>query len=131
MGDASFLKMLGEVCQTYRYQTITAEQFEAIAARYLPKGYAEAFFDHWVENTGIPAIEMTQAYKAGKLLVKVTQTEVSDTVSLHVPVEVQVARGRSQTHWVTTGPDPVSLTVPLKVAPLKVTLDPEAAVLRR
>jgi hypothetical protein len=42
-----------------------------------------------------------------------------------------VARGQTITQWVRTSVDAVTFTVPLKQAPLKVTLDPHYAVLRR
>jgi hypothetical protein len=47
------------------------------------------------------------------------------------PVEIQVARGRTITQWVTSATDPVTFTVALQQPPLKVTLDPHYAVLRR
>ena len=131
MGDPSFLKLLGEICRKYRYQTITAGDFRALAAAVLPKGYADAFFDHWVENTGIPGLELTHGFKAGKLTVTVTQRDVDETVSLHVPVEVRTGPSRGQIHWITTGSDPVTLTIPMRVAPAKVLLDPDGSVLRK
>jgi hypothetical protein len=47
------------------------------------------------------------------------------------PVEIQVGRGQTITQWVRTGADGVTFTVPLKQPPVKVTLDPHHAVLRR
>ncbi|MFN7921546.1 MAG: M1 family aminopeptidase [Bryobacteraceae bacterium] len=131
MGDASFLKMLGDVCREYRNRPITTEQFQAIAARYLPKGYADAFFDHWVESTGIPEVTMAQQYRAGKLSITVKQAGVDESVTLHVPVVVQPARGKAQTHWVVTGSDPVTMTLAMPAPPLKVALDPDGTLLRK
>jgi hypothetical protein len=46
-------------------------------------------------------------------------------------VEIQVAHGQSITRWVASSNQPVTFTVALKQAPLKVALDPHNAVLRR
>jgi hypothetical protein len=56
---------------------------------------------------------------------------VDDDFSTLVPVEIQVARGRSITQWVASASTPVTFTVPLKLPPLKVALDPHHGVLRR
>jgi len=137
LGEAAFLKLLGDVCRRFRYQQISARQFQEMAAVYLPKGAAdprlEGFFEHWVDGTGIPTLAMTSSIRgkapALKLTVTVTQAGVQEDVSIQVPVEVQIARGRVQTHWVTTGPEPVIFTLPLRAAPLKATLDPDGSVL--
>ena len=60
-----------------------------------------------------------------------TQSDVDEDFSALAPVEIQVARGHTITQWVRTGGDPVTFTVALKQPPLKVTLDPHYAVLRR
>jgi hypothetical protein len=46
-------------------------------------------------------------------------------------VEIKVAGGNTVTEWVRTASDPAAFSVALKQAPLKVTLDPNRAVLRR
>ena len=66
-----------------------------------------------------------------KLTGTVTQTGVDEDFSTVVPVEIQVARGKSITHWVHTGSTPATFSVALQVPPLKVTLDPHQAVLRK
>ena len=48
-----------------------------------------------------------------------------------MPVEIQVARGKTITQWVRSSKEPVTFTVPLQQPPLKVTLDPRHGVLRR
>ncbi|MEZ5354706.1 MAG: M1 family aminopeptidase [Bryobacteraceae bacterium] len=131
MGDAVFWKFLGQIVSEHRNQALTTEQFRSTAESYLPKGSAGAFFDHWVEGTGIPAISLTHAWRAGKLAITVTQSGVDDDVSVHVPVEVAVRGAKPRIHWIATGADPTTLTIPLRAAPLKVTLDPEGSVLRR
>jgi hypothetical protein len=61
----------------------------------------------------------------------VTESDVDEDFATAVPVEIQLARGRSITQWVRAETDPVTFTVPLAQPPLKVTLDPNRGVLRR
>lgn len=138
LGDAAFLKMLGEFARAYRHQAVTARQFQEFAAAALPKGSPDPkldnFFEQWVENSGIPALSMTTLMKgrapALQLAVTVTQSGVSDEFTTLVPVEIQGApRTPPKMIWLSTGPDPVTVNVPLRAAPSKVTLDPESSIL--
>jgi hypothetical protein len=140
IGDESFLKLLGDVARKFRRQTFSVRQFQEMAAAYLPKGSAdpalEGFFEHWVESTGIPTLTLksTTTGKAPnlKLNLTVTQGDIDENATIAVPVEVQVAVGRSQTYWLQTGGgESATLSIPLRTAPLKVSLDPNGSVLRR
>ena len=138
MGDANFFAMLGAILQRYDHADITTEEFRLLAAGFQPKSddpKLEAFFDQWVYGTGIPSLKLSYSVKgvapALRLTGTVTQTDADDNVSVSVPVEIQVARGAVITEWVRTGSEPSTFSVPLKQAPLKVTLDPNHAVLRR
>ena len=59
------------------------------------------------------------------------QSEVDEDFTALVPVEIQIARGRTITHWVQSSSAPVSFTVSVSAAPSKVLLDPKRAILRR
>jgi len=139
LGDERFFAMLGELVRRYDRQEVTTGQFRELAARFQPPksddAKLEAFFEQWVYGTGIPSLALSYSVKgkapALKLTGTVTQSEVDGDFSVLVPVEIQVARGRSITEWVRTGSSPASFTAPLKQAPLKVTLDPHYAVLRK
>ena len=110
-----------------------------MAAEFLPPRTddpkLETFFEQWVNGTGIPSLKLTYTVKVRapqlRLVGTLTQSDVTEDFSTLVPVEIQVARGQTVTQWVRTGGDAVTFTVPLKQAPLKVTLDPHYAVLRR
>jgi len=65
-----------------------------------------------------------------KLTGTVTQSGVDEDFTASVPVEIQVARGKTITQWVRTATGSVTFTVPLQTPPLKVTLDPRQSVLR-
>ena len=73
-------------------------------------------------------LELAPAFK---LVGTVTQTDVDEEFSALVPVEIQVARGRTVTQWVRSSSTPVTFTMNLQAPPVKVTLDPHYAVLRK
>ncbi len=84
---------------------------------------------------GLPTLTMSYAVKgkapALKLTGTVTQAGVEEGFTTAVPIEIQVTRDRAVTEWVRTGNGDATFTVALKQAPLKVTLDPHYAVLRK
>jgi hypothetical protein len=135
MGDAQFLKMLGELRRRYEYKPVTTAQFRALAVEFLPTGDVdpslEGFFEHWVYAIGIPTLEfrhtVTGKAPALKLTCTVTQSG-SDEISVDVPVVIQIGR-KSTTRWVRTGIEPVSFSMALRQKPQKVALDPTGSVL--
>jgi aminopeptidase N len=139
MGDERFFSMLGELMRLYGGKEISTEQFRELAARFLPPKSddpkLEAFFAQWVYGTGIPNLKLAYSIKgkapALRLVGTLTQSDVGEDASVIAPVEIQVARGRTVTRWVSSATDPVTFTVALTQPPLKVTLDPHCAVLRR
>lgn len=139
MGDERFSAMLAELVRRFSRRQLSTEDFRALAAQFLPAksddSNLEGFFDQWVYGTGIPALKLTYTVKgkapALRLVGTVTQSEVGDDFSVLTPVEIQTGRGQSVTKWVRSSKEPVTFTVSLKQAPVKVTLDPHHAVLRR
>jgi len=139
IGNQQFLALLAELLKTHDHAPLSTEEFRLAAARYMPPKSddpkLETFFGQWVYGTGIPGIKLTYALKGRapslRLTGTVTQTDVDDDFSALVPVEIQVTRARSITEWVRAGSDPATFSVPLRQPPLKVTLDPNHALLRR
>lgn len=139
MGDERFFSMLFELMKKYRREEISTEQFRLHAAEFLPPKSEdpklENFFEQWVYGTGIPSLKMTYTVKgkapALRLTGTLTQSDVGEEFSALVPIEIQLARGRTVTHWVQSSSGQVTFSVPLPQAPLKVSLDPRNAVLRR
>ena len=140
MGDERFFSMLAEMVKRYdraehHHRRVPRSGRRASCLPNPTTRKLESFFDQWVYGTGIPTLKLTYAVKgkapALKLVGTLTQSDVDDDFSALVPVEIQVARGRGITHWVRSGNEPVTFTVALKQAPLKVALDPHHAVLRR
>ncbi|MGI8744494.1 MAG: M1 family aminopeptidase [Bryobacteraceae bacterium] len=126
LGDAPFEKMLREICQTYRYRTLSTDQFRQAASRFLPPHTPDpdltGFFDAWVYGTGIPAVKLTCAMHGLKLTGTVAQSEVPEDFTAYVPIEVQIGRQKTL-EWVATGSDPIPFSIPLHRPPSKVGLD--------
>jgi hypothetical protein len=138
MGDAAFLKMLGELRRRYAYQPVTTEQFRALAAEFTakddPDRTLEGFFDTWVYGTGIPVLE-TAVRVRGKapsveVAVSVKQSGVPDDFLLELPVEVRATRtSRPLVKWVRTGDDSATVAFRLQAPPARVEVAPGAGVL--
>jgi hypothetical protein len=139
IGDQRFLALLAELSKRYDHKDITTEEFRLLAAEFLPAKSddpkLESFFEQWVYGTGIPAIKLTWNVKGTapnlRLTGTVTQSGVDRDFTAAVPVEIAVAKGRTITQWVRSADVPVTFTVALKAAPLKVTLDPHYGLLRK
>jgi len=139
MGDGRFFALLAALAGRYDRKEISTEEFRELAAEFLPPKTddpkLEAFFDQWVYGTGIPSLKLTWALKGKapnlKVVGTLTQSGVDEDFTALAPVEIQLARGRTTVEWVRAGAEPVDFTVALKQAPLKVTLDPHNATLRR
>lgn len=126
LGDDRFLKMLAELRRRYEFRAVTTEEFRALAAEFLPphtaRGTLDTFFDNWVYATGIPDLKLQHTVRGFKVSGTVTQSGVDNDFSADVPVEIQFAKGASQTVWVRTSNDPVTFSVAVKQPPLHVSL---------
>jgi hypothetical protein len=139
MGDERFFSLLREITTRYAGEEMSTDAFRELAAKYLPPKSddpkLEAFFEQWVYGTGIPSLKLAWSVKGKapslRLVGTLTQSDAGEDSSVIAPVEIQVARGRTITQWVRSASDPVTFTVALQQPPLKVTLDPHYAVLRR
>src|SRR5579871_583616 len=139
MGDERFFSFLAAILQRYRHAEISTEQFRLLAAEFLPPQSddpkLETFFEQWVYSTGIPGLKLNYSVKgqapSWRVVGTLAQTDVSEDFTALVPVEIQVARGKTVMRWVRASNEPVSFTVALSQQPLKVSLDPNNAVLRR
>jgi hypothetical protein len=139
LGDDRFLALLAEIAKRYDHKDISTEQFRLLAAEFLPAKTddpkLESFFEQWVYGTGIPAMKLTWTVKGAapdlRLRGTVTQSGVDKDFTATVPVEIVISKGRTITQWVRSADVPVTFSVALKAAPLKVSLDPHYALLRK
>ncbi len=138
LGDERFLAMLGELAKRYRHATLTSEQFRALVAEFLPQELA--WTQRWRRSsrTGStrPAsrrsewsIRRKERRRPSRSAARCASPRWTLGFSAWVPVEVQLSGGKSLTQWVRTDSEPVSFSVALKQAPLKVLLDPAESVL--
>lgn len=122
LGDEKFIALLREVAN--RHHSLSTEDFRDLARQFAPSTPdpdLKIFFDNWVYGTGIPAVKLTYAWRAGKLSGSLVGRDVDDAFIAYVPVEVQERRG-SKVYWLAAGTDPVAFSIPLKNAPAKVAL---------
>ncbi len=147
MGDELFWQLLRDLSARYRFQTLSTEQFQRVAASHLarlPGGIGsyraadpqlDIFFETWINGTGIPKLQLEwkEVVKLPRRSVQGTirQSEVPDDFMDVVPVEIRLQNGQRFVHWVRMTLDSTSfqITVPGPVA--DVQLDPEHAVLKR
>jgi len=137
LGDEKFRALLTELVRRYRYQPLTTEQFRQLATEFAavkPQSRKlDGFFDQWIYGTGIPTLRFKHTVQgkapAVKLRGSMEQRGVEEDFSVEVPVEVQMPGKRTLTHWVRTGSEPVTFTIDLRQAPVKVAMDPGSTLL--
>jgi hypothetical protein len=130
MGDAAFVRFLGEIRRRYEYKPISTTQFQALARQMRPAGLSadaiDSFFDTWVYSTGIPELKLKYASKGAAPSIRLSgtleQTGVGDDFSADVPVEIQFAKGPPQTIWVRSSEDGRSFTAIVKQPPARVVI---------
>jgi aminopeptidase N len=130
MGDDAFFKLLAEFRRRYEFKLVTTADFQALARELRPRGMREDaidnFFDNWVYATGIPSLKLRYIVSgvapAVKLSGSIDQSGAGDDFSMDAPVEVQFAKGASQTIWVRTTGNDNTFTATLRQVPVRVLL---------
>ncbi len=130
MGDERFFAMLAALRKRYEFQTVTTENFRALAIEFRPKGLSaeaiDSFFENWVYATGIPSLKLKTSVRGAAPAAKVSgtleQSDVDADFSADVPVEVQFARGTSQVIWVRTSSDAEPFSATVKQAPSRIAI---------
>ena len=137
LGDKAFLAMLGECVKRYAGTSLSTAQFRGLAAEFLPANSIdpklENFFESWVYGTGVPSLKMTWTSQGRSPAITITgsltQTGAPEDFEIFVPLDLQFARGVTETHWVKTSGEPVTFTYKAKTPAVKVQLDPHGSVL--
>lgn len=138
LGDAGFFALLKEICVKFNGKPLSTSDFQALAAKYVPKGMAdpklEDFFEHWVYGTGIPEVDVKWKLEGKGAALKVVgtihQKHVEDTFTTLVPVELQFARGvRGRVEWIKTDGVEAEFEFKVAAAPVKVAVDPAGWVM--
>ena len=137
LGTERFLKVLAEFRRQYQFRAAGTADLLEVVKKSLPPGISpesmEAFFDNWVYSTGIPTLRVHYSVKGKAPLWKVTgtveQSAVDQDFSVEIPVEIQFAKGATQTVWVRTSNEPASFSATLKQPPLRVAIPAGVSVL--
>ena len=137
LGNERFLKVLAEVRRQYQFRSMGTGDLLDLVKKSLPPGVSadsmEVFFDNWVYSTGIPTLRVKYSVKgkapSWKVSGTVEQTAVDNNFSVDVPVEIQFAKGATQTVWVRTSNEPVPFSATLKQPPVRVDVPAGVSVL--
>jgi hypothetical protein len=137
LGNERFLKVLAELRRQYQFRPVGTAEFLDLVRKSLPPGVSaesmEAFFDNWVYSTGIPALRVRYSVKgkapSWKISGTVEQSAVDQNFSVDIPVEIQFAKGATQTVWVRTSSGAASFSATLKQAPVRVEIPAGVSVL--
>jgi len=122
LGDEKFLALLRDIAS--HHHSLSTDQFRELASGYAPKTpdpELKNFFENWVYGTGLPAVKLSYSWRAPKLSINLVQRDVDDAFSAFLAVEVQTQKNTS-VYWLPAGSDPGLVSIPLKSAPLRVSL---------
>ena len=131
LGDAAWDQLLGKIVREYQSRKLSAAGFLQEAARLLPKGDVdpklENFAGTWINGTGIPTLKLSASKVLGQGTIE--QSEVDEDYSVDVPVEIVYRGGKTETRWIRTDGASTPYRLKLNGVAVKVTLDPQNAVL--
>ena len=141
IGNERFLKVLAELRKQYEFRGVSSADLLELVKESLPPGVSadsmESFFDNWVYSTGIPTLRVKYSVKASakgnvpswKVSGTLEQSAVDENFSVDVPVEIQFAKGPTQTLWVRTSNEPSGFSATVKQAPLKLSVPAGTSIL--
>jgi len=137
LGNDRFLKVLADLRRQYEFRAVSTADFLDLIKKSLPPGVTpesmDTFFDNWVYSTGIPTIRVRYSVKGKvapwKISGTLEQSAVDKNFSVDIPVEIQFAKGASQTVWVRTSSEPTGFSATLKQPPLRVSVPAGSGVL--
>jgi len=141
LGNDRFLKVLAELRRQYQFRGVSTADLLDLVKKSLPPGVSadsmESFFDNWVYSTGIPTVRVRYSVKPStkasvpswRVSGTLEQSAVDENFSVDIPVEIQFAKGPTQTVWVRTSNEPSAFSATLKQPPLKVSIPAGSSVL--
>jgi hypothetical protein len=104
-GNEIFKKTMQDFAATYANRSATTEDFKAIVEKHMPRtmdldhnGKLDWFFNEWVYGTALPRYSIDSSVTPGdsgdQLHFKVTQSEVTDSFKMLVPLYLETKDGR-------------------------------------
>ena len=132
--DARFITMMRDFVTTYTAKNASTEDFRHVVEKHFrePMGW---FFGEWVYGTETPHYDFSYDLKDGGqgktiLHVSLTQSEVSDSFAMRVPLYVQVDGTPRRLGFMSVkGSNTATADVPLPLRPEKVTADEYHSIL--
>ena len=104
-GDQRFMRMMQDFIKTHYNEDVSTEDFKRSVEKYMTRqmdldenGRMDWFFNAWVYGTDMPAYKFEYQLAGTSLNGKITQSGVSDTFKMLVPVYVDYGKG-----WVRFG----------------------------
>jgi aminopeptidase N len=100
-GDARFQAMMKDFVQTHFNKDVSTEDFKRIVEKHMTKqmdlarnGRMDWYFNEWVYGTEVPSYRFDYQVDAdGSFSGRVTQSGVSDSFTMLVPVYVDMGKG--------------------------------------
>src|SRR5579862_220098 len=132
--DARFISMMRDFISTYAARNPSTQDFKRIVDKHFGENM-DRFFNEWVYGTEIPHYDFNYELKSGDkgqtiMHVVLTQSEVSDSFYMRVPVYVSVAGATRRLAFVSLkGSSTFEQDVPLPFRPEKVWLDDTHSIL--
>lgn len=139
LGDAAFVKMLGQLAHDFAAKPMRSDDLRRVAASFLPKDapdqQLESFFETWVYGVGVPTLELSSTVKGvapkARVVITLKQSGVGEDFSVDVPVEITLPRGQRLVRWIRSSDGEETIELPTGAVPLKVQLDPHHLLLHR
>ncbi len=123
VGDSAFHKIIQAYYNKYKGSNADTRDFEAVAEKVSGKDL-KPFFDQWLYQAGIPAINIFWEYTKGN--VHVTPFKITNLSDYQLPIDVQFIyrNGRTERHTLSLSfPSQGTFAIPSKEKPLKVIVD--------
>ncbi|MFN2532345.1 MAG: M1 family aminopeptidase, partial [Pyrinomonadaceae bacterium] len=128
--DERFQAMMKDFVQTYYNRQVSTEDFKHIVEKHMLRqmdldrnGTMDWFFNAWVYGTEIPAYKFDyQINPDGTMSGRITQSGVSDTFKMLVPVYVDMGEG-----WLRLGAGPLVGNSSLELKNVKLPKPPKRA----
>ncbi len=132
VGDAQFVASLRRF---YRDNQFRAASFADIRRSFEATTGAdlEAFFHQWVDQTGTPELELSDASRSGNhITIRLAQVQAGPPLALDVPIVIQTSRG-VEVHRVALSSDQPATTAgfDLDAPASRIDVDPQFQVYRR
>lgn len=141
LGDQKFFALLSELRKRFEYRDVTTGDLRTLVKQTAGSAWrveaVDAFFDSWVQSTGVPDVRVKFSTTGRAPSVRVSgaityeqsaERGVASTFATELPVEITFANGTKRVEWLRSadGTEPFTLTLPL--APSRIALLPNATL---